>query len=173
MDDVGTGCYKFLSTCPDVTSLLGSFDPADPITANAGMPWLFTDTSTGVLTRMEGTSQCAIVCSDFGGWSVPGPGSTASFRRLRVDMWVDPLRDGTNNVMESSSETTNRGLALWAAVRFRLQRVEPILQTWGDLVTNACTVLTEPQFEAIPDGDYLQRGTAYFGVTNVGWTDYP
>lgn len=171
MDDVGTGAVRYLSQFADVTSLLGFFPVSDPNPSNAGQPWLFSDTTAGVLARLEGTSQCAVVCSDFGGWTAPAPLGTGRFRRLRVDIWVDPLRDVNNNVLESSSLTTNRGLAVFNAVQFRLHRTNPDTVTWGDLVTYGCQLLTEPQFTVVPDGDYLQSAPAYFGVMFSGWTD--
>jgi len=172
MDDVGTGAVRWLSGFADVTSLLGKFPGTDPIAANAGRPWLFSDTTTsGVLARVEGTGQAALVLADFGGWEVPPPLGSARFRRLRADVWIDPVRDGSGNATESSSLTTNRGLAVFAAVQARLQRKDPDTVLWGDLVTTGCQLLTDISFTAVPDGGGLQRGTAYYGVTCAGWTD--
>ena len=102
MDDVGTGAVKYLAAFTDVTSLLGSFPLTDG-PSFAGKPWLFSDMNQGVLKVMEGTSAAAVVCADFGGWEVPTPGATARYRRLRLDMWIDPARDGGQNVTESPS----------------------------------------------------------------------
>jgi hypothetical protein len=170
-DDVATGAVKYLSQFPDVTGLLGSYPLSDPITANAGQPWLFSDSVQGVFQTMEGTSSAAVVCGDYGGWDIPPPLGTVRFRRLRVDVWVDPVRDAQRNVLESSSLTTNRGLALFAAVQFHLQRTDPDAVFWGDLCTVGCQLLTDIQFLPVPDGDWLQRGTAYYGVTASGWSD--
>jgi hypothetical protein len=172
MDDVGTGCWVYLGQFSDVTSLLGAFPGDDPVSANAGKPWLFTDTAGDqVLVRVEGTSSCAVVLGDFGGWGVPPQLGTQRFRRLRVDIWVDPLRDADQSVTETSEATTNRGLAVFNAIQFRLQRTDPDLVFWGDMATNGCQLLTEPQFAAVPDGDWCQRGTAYYGVSFTGWSD--
>jgi len=171
VDDVASGAVRYLAGFADVTSLLGSFPLSDPITANAGKPWLFSDNNQGVLTVMEGSSAAAIVCSDFGGWDVPPPYGTVRFRRLRLDIWIDPARDASRNVTESSSVTTNRGLALFAAVQFHMQRTDPDVVLWGDLCTVGCQLLTDIQFLPVPDGDWLQRGSAYYGVTASGWSD--
>lgn len=171
MDSVATGAVQFLSGFTDVTSLLGSFSVSDPIVANQGKPWLFSDNNAGVLARVEGTQQSAIVCVDFGGWSTPIPVSTWRFRRLRVDIWTDPLRDTGNNITESSVYTANRCLAVFAAVQYHLQRVDPQVQVWGDMVTTGCSLLTEPQPSPVTDGDFLLRATAYYGVSFSGWTD--
>jgi hypothetical protein len=171
VDDVGTGAVRYLTRFSDVTSLLGSFSVTDPSPGIAGKPWLFSDNSAGVLKVMEGTSAAAVVCSDFGGWDVPPPIGTIRFRRLRVDIWVDPLRDASSNVAETSAKTGNRGLAVFAALQFRLQRTDPDALIWGDLVTTGCQLLVEPQFGAVSDGDWLQLGTAYYGIQYSGWTD--
>jgi hypothetical protein len=171
VDDVASGAVKYLSGFSDVTSLLGAFSVSDPNTGFAGRPWLFADNNQGVLKVMEGSSAAALVCSDFGGWDVPPPIGTVRFRRLRVDVWVDPLRDAQANVTETSSITANRGLAVFAAVQFRLQRTNPDAVLWGDLCTVGCQMLTDIQFLPVPDGDWLMRGTAYYGVTCSGWSD--
>ena len=170
MDDVGTGAVKYLAAFTDVTSLLGSFPLTDG-PSFAGKPWLFSDMNQGVLKVMEGTSAAAVVCADFGGWEVPTPGATARYRRLRLDMWIDPARDGGQNVTESSSVTANRGLALFNAVQFRLHRTDPDAVFWGDLCTIGCQLLVEPVFSPVSDGDMLQRATAYYGVEYSGWSD--
>ena len=170
MDDVATGSVKYLTGFTDVTSLLGAYPLTDPV-GFAGLPWLFSDMNQGVLKVMEGTSAAALVCADFGGWEVPVQMSTARYRRLRVDIWIDPQRDAGLNVAESSSVTANRGLAVFSAVHFRLQRTDPDAVFWGDLCTIGCQLLTEPVFQPVADGDWMQRGTAYYGVEYSGWSD--
>ena len=170
MDDVSTGAVRYLSQFSDVTSLLGSYPPTDP-PSFANKPWLFSDMNQGVLKVMEGTSAAAVVCADFGGWEVPVPMATARFRRLRVDIWIDPQRDAGQNFTESSSVTANRGMAVFNALQFRLHRRDPDAVVWGDLVTVGCQLLTEPVFQPVIDGDWLLRGTAYFGVEFSGWSD--
>jgi hypothetical protein len=56
-------------------------------------------------------------------------------------------------------------------VQFRLQRTDPDTVVWGDLCTTGCQLLTDIQFLPVADGDWLQRGTAYYGVYASGWTD--
>jgi hypothetical protein len=172
MDDVASGAVKYLAGFSDVTSLLGSYPGSDPRPSFAGRPWLFSDNSQGVLKVMEGTSAAALVFSDFGGWEAPAPLATARFRRLRVDVWVDPARDAQANVTETSSITANRGLAVFNAVQFRLQRTDPDAVLWGDMVTIGCQLLTDiGPFLPVTDGDWLLRGTAYYGVEYSGWSD--
>lgn len=171
MDDIASGAVRYLSQFADVTSLLGAFSLSDPNPGFAGAPWLFSDNNQGVLKVMEGTSAAAIVCGDSGGWTVPPQLGTGRFRRLRLDIWIDPLRDAQANVTETSSLTANRGLAVFAAAQFRLQRTDPDAVFWGDLCTVGCQLLAEPDFAQVADGDWLLRGTAYFGVEFTGWSD--
>jgi hypothetical protein len=171
VDDVATGAVRYLAGFSDVIALLGSFPSGDPVTQNAGKPWLFSESNQGVLAMMEGSSAAAVVCADYGGWEVPPPLGTARFRRLRVDVWVDPQRDTSRNVTETSSLTQNRGLAVFAAVQFRLQRTDADAIFWGDLCTVGCQLLNDIVFAPVADGDWLQRGTAYFGVGVSGWSD--
>jgi len=88
-----------------------------------------------------------------------------------VDIWIDPQRDAGQNVTESSSVTANRGMAVFNAVQFRLHRLDPDAVFWGDLCTVNCQLLTEPVFQPVSDGDWMLRGTAYFGVEFSGWSD--
>lgn len=169
MDSVATGAVKYLLQFPDVTGVLGSFPANDPIPANAGQPWLFSDAGTGVLARVESTSSSAVVLGDGGGWQPPPQLGTQRFRRLRVDVWTDPLRDSLNNISETSIYTLNRCLAVFNALHRRLQRTDPDAVLFGDMVTLACTLLTEPVVSPIVDGDNMLRGTAYYGVFWSGW----
>lgn len=168
MDNVASGGVKFLSQFTDFTGLLGAFPGNDPVTANQGKSWLFNG---DILVNIKGTSAAAVVLSDAGGWSVPVPYSTMRFRRLRVDVWVDALRDSGGNITETSGDTGGRGMGVFNAAHFHLQRTDSDVVFWGDLSTLACQLLTEPLFARIPDGDWGQLGTAYYGLTLAGWSD--
>jgi hypothetical protein len=170
-DSVATGAVKYLSTFTDVTSQLAAFSVSDPNAANAGKPWLFADNNQGVLATLEGSQGSALVCADAGGWGVPPQLGSQRFRRLRIDVWTDPLRDVSNNITETSVYTANRCLSVFNRVQFRLQRLDPDTVLWGDLCTIGCQLLTEPQPAPVSDGDNLLWGTAYFGVLFSGWTD--
>lgn len=167
-DDVGSGAAKYLATFTDVTSLLGSFSLTDPVTSNQGKPWLFNG---NMLVDIKGTSKSALVVSDFGGWSPPPLLGSQRFRRLRVDVWVDAQRDTQGNIIATDQGTINTGNAVFNAVHRHLHRRDPDTVTWGDMVTFACQLLTEPQFTRIPDGDWAMMGTATYGVSLSGWTD--
>jgi hypothetical protein len=176
VDSVATGAWYFLSQFGDVTGLLGSWSVNDPIAANAGQPWLFSDADADVLTLVQGTSKAAVVLTPFGPWAAPGALSSLQLVRLRVDIWVDPLRDSAGNITESSVYTENRGLAVANAIHHHLQRRDSDAVVWGDMVTTGCQAITfPPKFGRITPtsggGDWLQRGIAYYGVTVSGWLD--
>jgi hypothetical protein len=176
MESVSTGAWYYLSGLSDVTGLLGSFPPDDPNVSNASRPWLFSDPNMDVLAFVQGSSAAAIVLGGFGQWASAAPFASAQFPRLRVDFWVDPARDAAGNVAESAVYTERRGLALANIVHHHLQRRDPDTQMWGDLATLSCQALAfPPQFTAITPapggGDWLQRGTAYYGLTVAGWAD--
>jgi hypothetical protein len=169
VDSVATGGVQYLLQFDDVTELLGSFPADDANVANAGQPWLFSDANAGVLARVESTSSSAVVLGDGGGWTAPPQLGTQRFRRLRVDVWTDPERDQLNNITESSIYTLNRCQSVFNAIHFRLQRTDPDAVLFGDMVTLACTLLTEPVISTLPDGDNILRGTAYYAVFFSGW----
>jgi len=177
-DTVATGCYKYLLTGNEggpfttITSLLGSFPEDDPIPANAGQPWLFTG---DLLVDIGNTSAVALVLSDHGGWQAPQRMGTERFRRLRVDLYVDPLRDVSYDVTETSSLTEDRGMDVFRALQSLLHRRDNDAIIWGDMVTTGCMLLTEPEFIQMgsASGNQMssQTASAYYGVSFSGWTD--
>lgn len=177
-DTVGTGAYKYLMTGNNggqfttVTSLLGSFPLNDPIVANAGQPYLFTG---DLLIDIANTQATAAVLSDHGGWQAPQRLGTERFRRLRVDLFTDPLRDAENNVTETSATTEARMMDVFRAFQSLLHRRDNDAIIWGDMVTTGCLLLTEPDPVQMPAASGNQMSTmystAFFGVTFSGWTD--
>jgi hypothetical protein len=155
-----------------ITSLLGAFSPSDENVANAGQPWLFTG---DLLVNIGNSSAAAVVLSDHGGWQAPQRMGTERFRRLRLDIYIDPLRDASFDVIETSSLTEDRGMDLFRAIQSLLHRRDNDTITWGDLVTTACVLLTEPEFIQMgaSSGNQMssQLGSAYYGVSFSGWTD--
>jgi hypothetical protein len=168
MDDVGSGAAKYLAQFSDVTSLLGSFPLTDPQAGNQGKPWLFNG---NMLVDIKGSTKAALVVADFGGWSSPPQLGSQRFRRLRVDVWVDAQRDSLGNIIATDQGTINAGNTIFNAVQRHLHRRDPDTVVWGDMVTFACQLLTEPTFIRIPDGDWAMQGTATYGVSISGWTD--
>jgi len=172
-DTVATGSRQWLIQFSDITSLLGAFPNTDPVVANRNLPFLFTGDLFIDIRTYPGTT--AAVLTDSGGWTVPQPLNTWRFRRLRLDIYVDPLRDGAGNITESSSLTAQRGMNVFRAFQARLHRRDPDTILWGDMVTLQSQLLTEPQFFQMPQasgsGLSTQVGTAYYGIAFSGWTD--
>lgn len=177
-DTVATGCFKYLMTgnaggqFTSITGLLGSFPLSDPNVANAGQPWLFTG---DLLVDIGNTSVTAAVLSDHGGFQPPQRMGTERFRRLRLDLYTDPLRDAENNVIETSSLIEARGMDVFRAFQSLLHRRDNDTITWGDMVTTGCLLLAEPDFIQMPSasGNQMssQVGTAWYGVSFSGWLD--
>lgn len=177
-DTVATGAFKYLMTgngsgpFTAVTSLLGSFSPSDPVSANAGQPWLFTG---DLLVNIGNSSAVAVVLSDHGGWQVPQRLGTERFRRLRIDIYVDPARDAEGNVTETSSMTEARGMEVFHALQSLLHRRDNDAVAFGDMVTTGSVLLAEPEFLQMPSasGNQMssQIGTAWFGISFSGWAD--
>ena len=171
-DTPATAAWKYLSLLGPVQAAVGSFPATDPVAGNAGKPWVF---SGNMLVSVKGTQASAVVLSDMGGWQVPPMLGQQRFMRLRVDIWTDPQRDSLNNIITTESGTIARCLDVFKVVHSYLQRTDADTQTWGDLVTNSCQLLAEPQPAQVPDGDSpgmgVVMGTAVYGVSIVGWTD--
>lgn len=167
-DDIGSGAAKYLSQFADVTSLLGSFSSTDPIAGNQGRPWLF---NANLLIDIKGSAAAALVLSDFGGWTAPPQLSGARNRRLRVDIYQDAQRDSQGNIVQTDAATVNAVNHIFNVVHLHLQRRDPDTVVWGDLVTYACQLLTEPAPARLLDGDWAMLGTAVYGVSFSGWTD--
>lgn len=172
-DDVATGSFQWLSQFTDVTSAVGAFPAGDPNPGFANQPFLFAG---NILKQMKGTSASAVVLNDFGGWQAPPQLGSQRFRRLRVDVWTDPLRDVNGNISVTLESTVNRCLQVFAIVHRHLHRRDSDTVLWGDLVVYGCQLLTEPQPSQIPDGDSqgmgVVMGSAVYGVYVGGWTDF-
>lgn len=168
MDDIASGAVQYLASFSDVTSLLGSFSGTDPVTANQGRPWIF---NADPLVTLEGSSAAALVCSEFGSTVASQRLGTERYGRLSVQVYVDPARDGSRNITETSALTKNRGNAVFNAVQFRLHRTDNDAVPWGDLVTTGCRLITDGPWLAVPDGDHLLAKQAFYEVSFSGWTD--
>lgn len=164
-DDVASGAVQFLAQFPDITSLLGSFASNDPVSADVGKPWIF---NADLLVTLEGASAAALVCSDEGGWQAPPQLGTWRFSRLGVAFYIDPARDSSRNITETSAITIVRGNAVFNAVQYRLQRTDPDTVLFGDLQTTGCQLLSDTKWVPVPDGDHLLVKQAFYGVSWTG-----
>ncbi len=168
-DTPATGAWKRLYPLPALQAVVGTFPVTDP---RSGYSWIF---SGNMAAQIKGSQASAVVLTDAGGWGAPPMLGTQRFMRLRVDVWTDPVRDGNRNIITTQSVTTARCLDVFRVVHGFLQRTDPDVQVWGDLVTVSCQLLTEPEPQQMPDGDSsgmgAMIGTAVYGVEVTGWTD--
>ncbi len=180
MDNVASAAVKYILTLSDVVALLGSYPVTDPIAANAGKPWVFSEDT---FTTVEGTGLVALVCSDDGTYSVAPPLTTPQFHRLAIAIWADPARDTRGNIAESAGATIARGKAVFTTLNFHLHRTTGDSQMWGDMRVSVSQLLTGPKFFSVPDVGQLedlgsgtsskpQRGVAYYGITAFGGVGY-
>ena len=168
--DVASGVYWHLSSLPDVLGVTGSFPAEEP--DNSSVPWTVV---RNVYTRMEdvsivkGSQAVALVCCYMGQGRSPLETSTVRFQRLKIDIWVDPLRDVMGNVT-NPSETEHRGLNVYSVLDSRLHRVatDQMTQLWGDLITVAATVCPSRCGIRCRTGTALIRGACFYSVGTFG-----
>lgn len=169
MDDIASGCVKYLSGFTSITSLLGSFSISDPVTPNAGKPWIFKN---DLLVQIKGTSASAIVLSPAGSMAAPAPMSTARPERLLVEIYTDFTRDTNLNITETSGSTIQRMEQLFNYVHAALHRTSAQSVIWGDLITTDCGLVAAGKPSILSDGEgAVQLKQSYYSVTTFGWTD--
>lgn len=161
MDDVVSGAVQHLLAQSAAVAAVGAFPSDHPW---AGQPYIF---QRQLFQRMEGTGSQAAVLSYVGGWSPPERGSQAVFSRLSVELYADPVRDTTGNIV-SPAETEARTRATWSVFDSFLHWLDPDVQKWGDLVICTSSRLTEPTVYLVPDGDGLLRAQWFYAVEEVG-----
>lgn len=151
--DVISGCAEYLSAQSVLTDLLGKFDDGDP--------YLFQDEIRFV--ELEGTQKTALVVCDGGSWNSGNEHNTMEFPRLRIDLYVDPLRDDDLNYVEPA-ETMRRGRRIWKVVDSLLHRPQGGTQMWGQVRTLSCVKLGRPEPYPVTDGDGMLRFMGFFAV---------
>lgn len=152
-DDLVQGATKYLQGFDDVLAALGSY-------AATTTPWLFQHE---LWVAMEGTQSTAAVLAPGGGWAGPNEHNTLRFERLSVEVWADPRRDSTGNIIEPG-EVYRRIDAAYLALDSHLHRPQSGTQMWGTVRTVSCTRLVEPLTYAVPDGNGLLRLQVFYGV---------
>lgn len=141
---------------PEITTLVG--------TSDSFSSWIFR---WRLYVDVEGTSQCAIVLREDGGWASPNNHNTARFPRLTVEVYADPPR--TPRLNPAMATAPDRAKAVFDV----LDRVFHIPQggqiSWGDNQERLRIVsslrLTEPQISTVSDGDGLARLSTAYAVT--------
>lgn len=152
--DVISGCAVYLSAQTVLTDLLGKFESDDE-------PFLFQDEIR--MVELEGTQKAAVVVADGGSWSSGNEHNTMEFPRLRIDLYVDPLRDADLNYVEPA-ETMRRGRLIWKVINSLLHRPQGGTQMWGGVRTLSCVKLARPEPYPVTDGDGMLRFMGFFAV---------
>lgn len=153
-DDLVQGCVKHLQVQADVLAVLGT-------DLDTGAPLLFQHR---MWAGMEGSSSTSAMVYRDGGWAGPNLHNTLRFPRLTVEVWVDPIRDPQNNVIDPG-EAHRRIEYVYEVFDWHLHRPQGGQQMWGTVRTIACVRLSEPTVYAVPDGDGLLRLVVAYAVT--------
>lgn len=155
-DDIVTGATKFLGAQLDVLAAVSIF-----MIDGRAVPGLFGYNNW---VPLEGTGKtCAIITHD-GGWAGPNLHNTLRFPRLGLNVWADPIRDSTNNIVDPG-EVMHRVNHAYEVIDAHLHRVAGESQMWGSVRTVASVRLTEPIIYRVPDGDGIVRLQANYAVT--------
>ena len=152
--DVVSGCAMYLAAQSVLTDLLGKFD-------SDGTPYLFQDEIR--LAVLETTQEAALVVGDGGSWGSGNEHNTMEFPRIRIELYVDPIRDSLHNELERS-ETMRRGRAIWKVVDSLLHRPQGGTQMWGSVRTLSCVKLARPEPYPVSDGNGMLRFMGFFAV---------
>lgn len=152
--DVISGCAEYLATFPELTDLLGKFD-------SDGAPYLFQDEIR--FAELEGTQKTALVVADGGSWGSSNEHNTMEFPRIRIELYVDPIRDSMLNWTEPS-EAQRRGRLIWQVIRKILHRPQGGDRMWGQVRTLSCVELNRPQPFKVTDGDGMLMFLGFFAV---------
>jgi len=154
-DDIVQGCVKWLESKSDLTVMLGEFEEFP------NQYYLF-QYEMGVV--LEGTQKAAVVVDQMGSWASPNVHNSMKFPRLKIEIWVDPIRDPERNFV-NRSETRRRMNAIYNTVDRYLHRPQGGEQIWGTVRTVDCTRLGEPVIYPVGDGDAMLRGQVFYGCS--------
>lgn len=153
-DDIVTGASAYLRDQPDVLAVLGHYP-------GTSTPWLFQHR---LWVKVENSQSTACVLSRNTGWTGPNLHNTLRFPRLGVDIWVDPLRDESNNVIDPD-EAVRRITNAYQVIDRHLHRPQSGEQWWGEIRTITCTRLAEPIILPDPDGQKPLRLQVFYAIT--------
>ena len=154
-DDVVQGVYTYLSSLPDVVSLLG--------TSDSGMPFLYNGK---IYHSMAGTSSCAVVVIDSGGWAAPNTSNTAEFPRIGIEVWSDPPRDA-NGIVTEPTEARTRAKAVYQVFNKYLHVPYSTILNFGGVLAFGSIRLGEPSWMQDPDKDQVGKLTTFYGISMI------
>jgi len=156
-DDITQGMVRYLLDIPEVVDLFGSFTEGPA----AGTPWIFQGEPHKII---EGSQQAALVVYKSGGWAAPNLHNSANFPRMVTDIWVDPLRDGSQNIV-SGSEARRRANTIHRTLDKYLHLPYGFDMMWGDIRVISSVRLNEFDTVRVSDGDGIVVGSAWYGIS--------
>lgn len=112
---------------------------------------------------LEGSGKVAVVLNVEGGWDAPNRHNNMSFPRLRVDIWADPDRNSAHSMVIDNAEDKAR--EAFRAIDKYLHRPQGVESPWGTLRVLTSHRLGEIEFSAVTDGDGVQMGRVFYGLT--------
>ncbi len=153
-DDVVAGAVRWLSGFDDVRYALGVY-------TESATPYLYQHE---LWAPVEGTQQSAAVISYSGGWAPPNMHNTMRFPRLQIDIYTDPIRNATGNVVQPA-EARRRAMNVWSTLDRHLHRTGADVVMWGEVRVLGSIRLGEPTLDALSDGDGLIALQCFYGIS--------
>lgn len=169
--DLLAGCWIYLSGKSDLIDFLGEIPP--DFTGEDPAPFLFvSDDKNDTPLKVQNSSSCAVVLSYGATWNSPNVHNSAYFPRLVVELYVDPIRTTTSNSPipgqgTDPGEVRRRMRKLYKLVDKYLHRKSTEIVYWGDVRTQICTRLNDPEPYSWPKGDGMLYCKIYYAVSEV------
>jgi hypothetical protein len=132
-DDLVTGATEYLAVYADVRAVLGKEPGTNNLYLYRHRPWVKIENSQSTICVLTRTT----------GWAPPNLHNTMRFPRLGVDIWVDPLRDTDNNVVDPD-EAVRRAFNAYTVIDRHLHRPQGGERWFGTIRTIACERIVEP-----------------------------
>jgi hypothetical protein len=152
-DDITQGMTKYLLSIPEIVELTGQFED--------GTPWLSQD---NLLETIETSQSQAIVVVRRGSWAAPNIYNTAKFPRMGLEIYVDPLRDEGNNIVDKV-EARRRANYIYNIVDKYLHMPFGIDMMWGDVRVIGSVRNTDFDISPVSEGDGVLRGIGYYSIS--------
>jgi len=143
---------NYAATIPAITDLLGADDD--------GTPWIFVD---DLFARVENTSTSAIIISESGPWTAPNMHNTLDFPRFIVNIWSDPTRDASFNVVRPDAK--EKAKRVFDAFNSVFHDTEHVHQSWDGLRVVDSQLRERLSYLPVRDGQYMVNAQAIYGAT--------
>lgn len=155
MDIVAAARQRLLAS-PSLLALLGS--------GQGFAHWIFVGPYEGSapFVQMDGSQQAAVVLAEGSNWLPPNMHNTMQFPSLRVDVYLDPIRDASGNAV--SPDLKPRFLPVQRELVRILHRPQGDVELWGDVRTLGSQQLGSWQYSRFSDTDGTGIASSSFGI---------